>query len=206
MEQLLKIKSIPLEWEFNIRPARLEMETEAPTADIRHQPSRLQISHTPARLQMDSYESRASLGLVTALDASQQAAAKGMQASLSRIGTIARRGDMLMDVQSGATPADVLLAGTEWDGPQDADLEMAFLPSVSANISYEPYELSLRFEAERVQFDWRTQSRPDMQFVPASVEYRVTQYPGLEIEYVGGPLYVPPSADPNYEPQFDVKA
>ena len=42
-------------------------------------------------------------------------------------------------------------------------------------------------------------------FVPGDIEFKVTQQPDVVIKYIGGPLYVPPSADPNYEP-LDTKA
>ena len=38
-----------------------------------------------------------------------------------------------------------------------------------------------------------------MKFVPGSVNFKVTQWNEVEIDYIGGPVYVPRSADPNYE-------
>ncbi len=43
------------------------------------------------------------------------------------------------------------------------------------------------------------------EFVPADIEISVAQMPDVIIKYVGGPLYVPPSADPDYQP-VDVQA
>ncbi|MDR0904045.1 MAG: hypothetical protein LBM59_05375, partial [Ruminococcus sp.] len=40
----------------------------------------------------------------------------------------------------------------------------------------------------------------EWKFVPRSVEITINQLPGLEIEYVGSPIYFPRSADPNYVP------
>ena len=42
--------------------------------------------------------------------------------------------------------------------------------------------------------------RPESEFIPGDIEFTVTQRPEVRIKYVGGPIYVPPSADPNYEP------
>ena len=42
-------------------------------------------------------------------------------------------------------------------------------------------------------------------FVPGDIEFTMTQRPDVIIKYVGGPLYVPPSSDPNYEP-IDMQA
>ena len=44
--------------------------------------------------------------------------------------------------------------------------------------------------------------QPDMQeavYVPGELNINVEQYPKVEIEYVGEPMYVPPSASPEYE-------
>ena len=57
---------------------------------------------------------------------------------------------------------------------------------------------------DKMNFDWRL-NRTQFEFVPGDIEISVTQYPDVVIKYIGGPLYVPPSADPNYEP-VDVKA
>jgi hypothetical protein len=58
----------------------------------------------------------------------------------------------------------------------------------------------------------------DTSFTPPDLEIRVVEYPKVIIKYIGGPIYIPRSADPNYEepqkanlifdgePNFDVKA
>ncbi|MDR0987716.1 MAG: hypothetical protein LBL98_08510 [Ruminococcus sp.] len=44
----------------------------------------------------------------------------------------------------------------------------------------------------------------EWKFVPRSVEITINQLPGLEIEYIGTPLYFPRSADPNYIPPEEI--
>jgi hypothetical protein len=55
-----------------------------------------------------------------------------------------------------------------------------------------------------LNFDWNVQD-PQIEFTPGDIEISVKQQPDVIIKYVGGPLYVPPSSDPDYEP-VDVKA
>jgi hypothetical protein len=87
------------------------------------------------------------------------------------------------------------------------DTALAFLPSVPAEISWEPQQLSMKYEMDKLSFVWRTSQQPDMQYTPASIEYHVKQYPKLEIEYIGKPMYVPPSASPDYvPPKLDMTA
>ena len=57
---------------------------------------------------------------------------------------------------------------------------------------------------DKMNFDWRI-LKGDFEFIPGDIEFNITQYPDVMIEYIGGPIYVPPSADPE-SPNIDVKA
>ena len=57
---------------------------------------------------------------------------------------------------------------------------------------------------DKLNFDWRV-SQPEFEFTPGDIELSVTQQPDVIIKYIGGPIYVPPSSDPNYE-SVDVEA
>jgi hypothetical protein len=37
-------------------------------------------------------------------------------------------------------------------------------------------------------------------FIPPDLEVDIVEYPKVVIKYIGGPIYFPRSADPNYEP------
>ena len=64
--------------------------------------------------------------------------------------------------------------------------------------------MHIRYEMDKLNFDWRM-NEPRFEFTPGDIELTVTQQPDVVIKYVGGPLYVPPSADPDYTP-VDVEA
>ena len=57
---------------------------------------------------------------------------------------------------------------------------------------------------DKLNFDWKF-NQGDFEFTPGDIEFTMTQRPEVIIKYIGGPIYVPPSSDPNYEP-VDVKA
>lgn len=82
---------------------------------------------------------------------------------------------------------------------QPANLNIEFLPKTGADISWDGGEMSIRYEMDKLNFDWRMQQM-SFTFVPGDIEFTMTQRPDVIIKYVGGPLYVPPSADPDYEP------
>jgi hypothetical protein len=74
---------------------------------------------------------------------------------------------------------------------------IAFLPTQGADISWDKGELNIRYEMDKVNFDWRSQ-QGNFEFTPGDIQFEVKQQPDVVIKYVGGVLYVPPSADPQY--------
>ena len=78
-----------------------------------------------------------------------------------------------------------------------------FLPKVGPEITWDPGEMNIRYEMDKLNIDWRM-GEGEFKFTPGDIELTVTQRPDVVIKYVGGPIYVPPSSDPNYVP-VDVK-
>ena len=81
---------------------------------------------------------------------------------------------------------------------------MDFLPSTGPDIEWEDGTMQIRYEMDKLNFDWKIENN-EFQFTPGDIEISVAQQPSVTIKYVGGPMYVPPSADPNYQ-TVDVKA
>ena len=72
------------------------------------------------------------------------------------------------------------------------------------DISYEAPDLTINYEMDKLNFDLKV-ANGNFEFIPGNIEMSITQRPEVLIEYVGGPIYVPPSANPDYEP-VDVRA
>ena len=79
-----------------------------------------------------------------------------------------------------------------------------FLPKPGPEITWDPGEMNIRYEMDKLNINWRM-GDGSFEFTPGDIEFTVTQRPDVVIKYLGGPIYVSPSADPNYEP-VDVKA
>ena len=75
---------------------------------------------------------------------------------------------------------------------------------VGEELVWEGGEMQIRFEMDKLNFDWKVDSA-GFEFVPGDIEISITQMPDVIIKYVGGAIYVPPSADPNYKP-VDIQA
>ncbi len=57
-----------------------------------------------------------------------------------------------------------------------------------------------------MDLEWENLKKTPMKFIPGRIDVVVKSLPKVEIKYVGGPIYVPPSADPDYEPMFETDA
>ncbi|MGL5977769.1 MAG: hypothetical protein ACRCZJ_02080 [Erysipelotrichaceae bacterium] len=70
--------------------------------------------------------------------------------------------------------------------------------SNSNQAKVEPDSLQLEFQPLKIDFDF-SQLKAQMQFQPGSLQFIIDTYPDVAIEYIGDPIYVPASSDPNYE-------
>ena len=162
----------------------------------------MSIKSSPIRLNIDTFEARNSVVPTTARSI-QDGAEKGKQAAYQATATYAQQGQLLLKAQIGQEMV-TQFAADAMARDVKTNVGIRFIPTVPAEIGWDPGELNIRFEMDKMNFDWRL-NRTQFEFVPGDIEISVTQYPDVVIKYIGGPLYVPPSADPNYEP-VDVKA
>jgi len=81
-------------------------------------------------------------------------------------------------------------------------IEMKNIPmSVEYKVNNAHYEVVNNDEPfEIIQNDSVPEKRKKPEFVPGNIEVIIKEYPRIEITYIGDPIYVPPSADPNYKP------
>ena len=94
MEQLLKITTIPLEYQLKIQNARLEYSNS--TASLDRTPGEFSIKSRPAKLNLDTYEARNSV-VPTLKRSISQTAQKGLQAAQQATAQYAQEGQQLRD-------------------------------------------------------------------------------------------------------------
>ncbi len=202
MTPLIEIKSVPIEIEMKVSHAKLEYTRGTADLEISRSDGGLSIKSRPIRLNIDTFEARNSVVPTTARSI-QEGAEKGKQAAYQATATYAQQGQLLLKAQIGQEMV-TQFAADAMARDVKTNVGIRFIPTVPAEIGWDPGELNIRFEMDKMNFDWRL-NRTQFEFVPGDIEISVTQYPDVVIKYIGGPLYVPPSADPNYEP-VDVKA
>ena len=201
MYPLIEIKSVPIQIEMKLTHARLEYARGTADMQVSRDKGGLHIKSQPIRVNLDTFEARNSVVPTTATSI-QQAAQKGRQAVYQATATYAQQGRMMMETKVGEDVMGQIAASAAPVG-QDVNLNIQFLPKVGPEISWQGGEMNIQYEMDKLNFDWRLQ-KMNFEFTPGDIEFTVKQRPEVIIKYVGGPLYVPPSADPDYEPT-DVK-
>lgn len=196
MFPLIEITTVPIEIEMKVTDAKLEYARGTADLEISRNDGGLHIKSRPIRLNVDTFEARNSIHPTTAT-AISQAADRGVQASYEATAAYARQGKLLLSAKVGEDMIAQIAAQQQMSNVQ-TNVGIEFLPTVGADLNWDAGDMQIRFEMDKLNFDWRM-NQTTFEFTPGDIQISVTQMPEVQIKYVGGPLYVPPSADPNYE-------
>ena len=203
MYPLIEIKTVPIEIETKVTPAKGEYTRGTADLEIsRGEGSGLNIKSRPIKLNIDTFEARNSV-VPTAMRSVQQYAQQGQQASYTATATYAQQGQMLLDAKIGQDMITQFAADAQMKNYKE-NVGLKFLPTTGPELTWDPGDMQIRYEMDKLNFDWRV-NQPSFEFTPGDIELSVTQQPDVIIKYVGGPIYVPPSSDPEYQP-VDVDA
>lgn len=203
MYPLIEIKTVPIEIEMKTTPAQLKYTRASAEVEISRNKGGLSIKSRPIRVKLDTFEARNSI-TPTAMRSIQQSAQRGQQAAYEATATYARNGKIFMNAKIGEEKITQLAQESQMRDYK-ANVNIQFLPSVGPEISWDVGEMNIRYQMDKLNFDWKLNGG-NFEFVPGDIEFSVTQMPDVIIKYVGGRIYVPPSSDPNYEPEVDTEA
>lgn len=201
MEQLLKITSIPLKYEIKVNRARLDYLNPKPELTMNTKPGGFKMDSTSAKLNIDSSKARNTVQ-PTVSTVSKQEAAKGIQTAHEATAQYAQEGQLMLKSKIGEDAIGQIL--TQRMQAPTGEFQLGFLPSAPVEFNYQPGDLSMDYQMDKLTFDLKV-SNKNFEFVPGDVEFSISQQPEVRIEYLGGPIYVPPSAEPGYVP-LDVRA
>lgn len=205
MGPLIEITTVPIEIEMKTTNAQLLYSRGTAEMEVSRDKGGLNIKSRPIKLNVDSFQARSSVRPTTAQSV-QRAAQRGEQAAYQATATYAQRGQLVMDAQLGQELITQFAQETQdaQMGRSVEDFGLGFLPEGGIDLNWEPGQMQIRYEMDKLNFDWKTGGM-GFQFVPGDIEFTMTQRPEVIIKYVGGAVYVPPSADPDYQP-VDVRA
>lgn len=192
MDQLLQITNIPIRVEIQIQRAQLQHDTQQPRVNVSRNRGGLTMKADPIRINLDTTKVRESVGAKGPDTLTKEFGAKGIQVSYDAIAKIVQNGNKLMDGISQTrkfSPSDL----AKQTNLNSIETVLDFIPKDSPDISWDGGTLSIQYKADDLAFDWNTEGT-SFTFVPGNVELHVTQYPDVQIEYIGEPIYFPPSA------------
>lgn len=191
MEQLLRIQTQPLQYELNIQHAQLKWTPKQSSLEISRKPGGLSMNNQPARLLIDSSQARNSVVPSPAL-AMRQIAAKGVADANNFIQRTAEEAKMLVK----ATPSQDILKSIIEDRASypTGEFNLAFIPTSGPDFQVQEGRLDTEYQQDRLVFDVRV-NRGQMEYIPGKVEFHITQWPDVMIEYIGKPMYIPPRDD-----------
>lgn len=191
MQQLLRITTTPMKYELEVEHSKLEYKQTNPSASLETKQAKLSItSKTDTSVNIDTYEARKSLGIMDSMDFARTNAEQSRQAITKKIGEYREIGNAISNIQDGVSIADIYRSKMTDSSYQ---LYTAFLPSGGAELTWNPAQLNMSFEPSDVSIDWNIEEN-SFNFIPGSVRMKITQMSSVNIEYIGGPLYFPPSA------------
>lgn len=202
MYPLIEIKTVPIEIQMKTRNATLEYSRGTAEMEVSRNEGGLDIKSRPIKLRLDSFEARNSIRPTT-MRSVEESAEKGQQAAYEATATYARQGDLFLNAKLGEDVVGQIVRENA-DKNIKTELGIEFLPDPGVKVDWEEGDIQIRYEMDQMNLDWKI-SRGEFKFTPGDIEISVAQRPDVIIKYIGGPIYVPPSSDPNYEP-VDVRA
>ena len=202
--QLIKITTIPISIELKTSRAQLKSSASdsfgIPKLSMSHEKGGFQIKSDPIKINLDTYETMKSAGVMSPMDTVLQAAKEGISIAYKATARYVDEGNFLEDTPASQNPVPEI-AKNYYN--RDIETMLTFIPSQAPNISWDGGTLNIQYDVDTLDIDWQS-SRAQFEFIPPKIELNVLEHQSVIIEYLGGPIYVPPSADPNYEPSpFD---
>lgn len=204
MEPLLKITNIPIAFELKINKARLEYRNGTADLEITRNDGKMSIRSSPIRLQLDTFEARDSISPASITSSLKRFAQSGRNTAYQVTASNAQEGHMLLKAKIGQDAIGNIIKNRTDQYFGEKQFNIDFIPSTQADMTWTEPDITIDYQMDKLNFDWHIM-KGDFEFIPGDIEMEITQYPDVVIEYIGSPLYVPPSADPNYKP-IDTKA
>ena len=104
MEQLLQIKSIPIQMEFKINRAQYEMSTQQPGYTMTRDRGQMTMDSSFVKVNIDTVEARYSAGIKSAMRSVEDFGRKGMNDAMSATAEYAQEGNQMANIEADPNP------------------------------------------------------------------------------------------------------
>lgn len=202
MKPLITIETVPISVEY-VEKKTTHTSSQSASLRISQQNDRMTIQSNPINIPlMDSFEPGAS--------------EDWHNLSYTATAQYSRDGYLSMNVQMGNQKSNTFNYNHISRGIDNIIDIMPRIPSKTSSYGFE--RMQINFDMSQLAGGLPSVDNIDTSFLPPDLELKVVEQPKVIIKYVGGPLYIPKSADPNYvppeesnqvfdgKPNFDVKA
>lgn len=198
MDRMIELQIVPAQIEIRKTDPKIEYVNASVQQEMKRHEGGMNIQTRPTKVNVDTYACRSSIGpsFQKVGDHVKASANKGMSAAQSATAKYASRGRVLNQATPGQEP---LINFSRQDSFKDVKMNVGldFIPKVQPEVNVVPGDISIQFQQDQLQFDWKM-SEQELRFTPGSVQVEMVQRPDVIVRYVGGPVYVPKSSDPNY--------
>lgn len=175
----INITSQPIRLEYNLQNAQLNLQTTPPKVEMETIPPRLEIRQLRGELKIDSTAYYYSIGLKTNADFARDNVALARQEALDAITSTVEEGNRLAQITN---PSNVI-ADLAFESRFSRHLEIDWAPIAAPSVRYHANPPQIEVTRGKVNFNPLPGSvQGDYQ--PGKVNFRVTQYPSIEISTV----------------------
>lgn len=193
MKPLLEITTSPARYEYEVARAKLQISQQNPTVDRTTKRASLNMRKQSGRVEMNTVRRRSDMGFKGVVDMANYEGERGVQIAREKTGDYAQMGNQLAMQHKGANIPDTMWGQTMKHSQGD----LVLMPVSPIELHYIPASLAVDFQPGEMSANWDV-GKARLDFVPGSFKLNFTEFASINIQYIGGPLYVPPSADPNF--------
>lgn len=194
MKPLLEITTTPAKYEYEVSKGMLKISQQRPTVDRTTKRASINMRSRAGRVEMNTVARRSDMGFKGVVDRANYEADRGVRAVSEATGNYAEFGNQIANIAHGGNISDALYS----QSMQHSQGDLVLVPVSPVEIHYVPASLAMDFIPGEMSANWNI-GKARLDFVPPSFNINFSQYSSIKIEYLGGPVYAPPSADPNFE-------
>lgn len=205
MKPLIEITSVPIVLEYKVKNARMQRVDSNATLEVSRESGGYRMRSRPIKMNVDTMESnRRPMPRVrpgrpqVAAQPPQPAVSGGVSAPPpGRTLNTAAYSATAQLLDNGRIQVDMSFRNDEIRQSDSRSVPAGNAAESAYRQSDFPENLSIIYEIDKLSFDWSASMKNfELEFVPGDIEFSVAEYPSVTIEYLGDPVYVPPSANP----------
>jgi len=197
IKSVLEMKTIPISMEFKINRAHYEVIKDNASVEMKNRNGCIEMRMEPIRLKIDTYELNSDRQVKRSQMFKTNNSNQDIKANYEATASYGEEGSMTLNIQIVGNPiSDVALQKFN----SDISFNIGkYSLALNDDTSWSPKDISVKYDLDKLDFDWKV-NRPEINFIPGNIEFIIKEYPRVEINYIGTPIFVPPSSDPNYKP------